>query len=290
MKYKGLVIITGVNIREAKKLFKNTDRDSLLDYQGKKFKLNPSAAAAIELNNSGYLLYLISSSKKALKIISESYLNKPYYYSYCDLLDKKSLLKTEKDIKRLKEKYNLNVHLVHYGSASETKVKLPKETIFLNFWSTPSESIVPLIENSSVAWLNLLQVFRNIFSEQKITKVILISALAAIRTGRNFGIDAIQKGAVHAMARTLALDLTKEGIYITEIMPGIVDTGFYDNKDNIEAVKLTGSELGYEYNEDNFPLFPAKRVGEAVNYVINTPAHIREISLIPYGQYPHLGA
>lgn len=66
------------------------------------------------------------------------------------------------------------------------------------------------------------------------------------------------------MARSLALDLTPENIFITEIMPGITDTGFYDNPKTLKYIKHASKELGYDYTDATFPVFSAERAGEAV--------------------------
>jgi len=187
---------------------------------------------------------------------------------------------------------NLDVHLVHYGGMSgiASKVKLPKETVALNPWEIPSEAIGPFVEANCASLLNIMQEMKNIFNKQKVSKVVIISAISAIRTKRLHTLDAIQKSAIHAMARSMALDLTPEGIYITEVMPGITDTGFYDDPETFEAMLLASEGFGYKYNDQTFPVFKPQKVGQAVLFAIDTEAHVREISLMPYGQYPHLGA
>jgi hypothetical protein len=48
--------------------------------------------------------------------------------------------------------------------------------------------------------------------------------------------------------------------------------------------------LTHDYDENNFPVLSAERVGEAAVFALESNTHVREISLMPYGQYPHLGA
>jgi len=291
---KGIVIISGVGMKEAKTNFKIPDPAEIIEGHtpGKKAKINSPAATAIELNKRGYIVYLLGDCHKCLEHIGKMFLKGEYYSKEIDLLNKNAIRDLILEVKKLKAEKNLPVHLVHYGGMSgvASKVNLPKETVALNPWEIPSEAIAPYIEANCASLLNLTQEMKEIFNEQEVSKIIIISAISAIRTKRFHTLDALQKSAIHAMARSMALDLTKEKIYVTEIMPGITDTGFYDDEETFKAMQIASEEFGYSYNKDNFPVFKPQRVGEAVAFALEINAHVRELSLMPYGQYPHLGA
>jgi len=291
---RGIVVITGVGMKEAQRKFKQPDPAEIVSGHtlGKKAKINSPAGASIALNKDDYIVYMTGDCKHCLEHIGKLFLKGEYHFKEVNLLDKSSVKELVEDIKRLKKEKNLPVHLVHYGGMSgvASKVTLPKETVALSPWEVPSEAIGPYVEANCASLLNIVQGMKEIFNKQEISKVIIISAISAIRTKRLHTLDAVQKSAVHAMARSMALDLTKEKIYITEIMPGITDTGFYDDPETFKAMQLASEELGYKYTEDNFPVFKPERVGEAVVFALDINAQVRELSLIPYGQYPHLGA
>lgn len=289
-KQKAIVIVTGAGIKEATKFFKRHDPATLISHNGKKYKMNAAAGAAIEASKAGYTVYMTGYNQEYLDVIAKNFMKAPFYTKELDLFDKKAISKFVSEIETLRIESGLDVHLVHYGGASDTKVKLPGDSVFSDPWNVPSEAIEPIVANSVVTWFNILQPFRAMFKKQKATKVILISAITSLRTKRLHSLDAIQKGAAHAMARSLALDLVKENIYITEIMPGMTDTGFYDNQNTLDAVLVSSKELGYDYTEDTFPVFSAERAGEAVVFALDVNAQVRELSLMPFGQYPHLGA
>ncbi len=292
MNYKAIVVVTGVGLGEAKMIFKQPDPADLVELKGKMCKMNSPAGASVELNKAGYLVYMLGDCLDCMETVGKNFMKSEYYYEKVDLLNKEEVNKVCQEIAELKQKTNLNVHLVHYGGMSgvASKVKLPKETVALDPWEIPPNSVGPFVEANSGSLLSILQAMKEIFRKQKKSKIVIISAISAIRTKRLHTLDALQKSAIHAMARSMALDLTKEGIYITEIMPGITDTGFYDNPTTFEAMKLASEELGYKYTEETFPVFKSQRVGQAVVFAIDIDAHVREISLMPYGQYPHLGA
>jgi len=287
---KGIVVITGIGTRTARKKFKNSQKDATITTGDIEYKINAAAAAAIELNRNGYYVVMLDKCGHCGERIKPHLKESTYSAKNIDLLDKQQVDELAKFIEGLKEKLKLDVHLVHYGSVTATKMKLPRDTIFLSPWETPGEEVGTIMQANIAAFYNILQSFKKILQNQHKTKIIIISALAAIRTGHHFGLDAIQKGAVHSMARTLALDLHKENIFVTEIMPGTTDTGYYDLEQNLKEKINRGKTFGYEWDESTAPFLSAMRVGETVRFVLDTDAHIREISLIPYGQHPHLGA
>ena len=119
---------------------------------------------------------------------------------------------------------------------------------------------------------------------------ISLSAVAAIRPLAKLDLDNTQKAANHSSMRTLALELTREKIFITEIMTGSTDGGYYDNDATFDISLGHSKDIGYEYNPEDKPVFTADQIGDAVRYVIDARCNVREVVLIPYGQYPHLGA
>jgi hypothetical protein len=88
----------------------------------------------------------------------------------------------------------------------------------------------------------------------------------------------------------MALELTPERIFITEIMPGSTDGGYYDNEATLEISLEHSNGIGYDFTPETKPMFTADQIGEAVRYVMDARCNVRELVLIPYGQYPHLGA
>ncbi|MGN9847514.1 SDR family oxidoreductase [Nonomuraea sp. H19] len=287
---RNLVIVTGVGMRAARRFFTNTDTEDILELKGEHYKLNAAAGAAIELGRRGHLVYMLGADERNLRLIHEHLMPPDTCLAALDLFDRAAIEGFVDQIEALAQDTEAAVHLVHYAGISELKVPTPRNTIFLEPWETPPGAIPEIVASNTVTWLNLLQAMRRVFNRQARTKVIMISAVAAIRTARLHGLDAIQKAASHSMARTLAIDLSKENIFVTEVMPGMTDTGFYDTDETFEAVSLAAREYGYDYSEETFPLFSAYKVGQAVSFAIDTDAHVREISLIPYGQWPHLGA
>ncbi|MET7550931.1 SDR family oxidoreductase [Streptomyces sp. NPDC005500] len=285
-----LVVVTGVGMRKAARLFRNTDSADHIDYQGETFKLNAAAGASIELGKAGHVVYMVGTNEAYLKHLDENLVEGPSRFAVVNLLDREATAALAQELTTLAHAMEADLHVVHYGGVSEVDVELPDNTVFLDPWRTPPPAITDVVASNTVTLLNLLQELRDTFRVQSMTKVVIITAVAAKRTARFHGLDAIQKAACHAMARSLALDLTREKIFVTEVMPGMTDTGFYDSDATFTAMSQAGREYGYEWTEETFPLFSSRKVGQAVRFAIDTDAHVRELSLIPYGQFPHLGA
>lgn len=285
-----LVVVTGVSMRKATRVFKNTDSEDHIDYHGECYKLNAAAGSAIELSKAGHTVYMVGVNETLLKYLDENLVQGHSHYGVIDLLDQEATNGLATTLNAIAADLDADIHVVHYGGVSEVNIPLPHNTVFLDPWETPPQAIPDIVASNTVTWLNLLHALRDTFHQQERTKVIVITAVAAMRTARFHGLDAIQKAACHAMARSLALDLTRENIYVTEVMPGMTDTGFYDSDATYTAMSQAGREYGYDWTQDTFPLFSSRKVGQAVTFALDTDAHVRELSLIPYGQFPHLGA
>lgn len=288
--YKGIVVINGIGLRKAQKVFTMPDPANLIDYKEDKYKANAATGTAIELSKAGYLVYMLGGNEEYLKLIQNKLLDNLSFYSTLDLKSKDNVETIVTQVNQIKEKYSCNMDLVYYGGVSGKDTKFSSDSVLCSPFEVPGESVSSFFEENIRPWYNLIQGFEKTFESQKQTKMVLISAISATRTKTNHSLDAAQKSAIHAMARSFALDLTKKRIYVTEVMPGMTDTGFYDTQFAFDTLKNCSKDLGYEYNDETFPVFKSERVGETIRFVLESPFHVREISFMPYGQYPHLGA
>ena len=86
------------------------------------------------------------------------------------------------------------------------------------------------------------------------------------------------------------LGLYKDNIFVTAVRPGAVDTGMYDGSAVQEAAKDITDEYQCDYRNNGIRLAPPTSVGEAVNYILTTDAHIPSLNLVARGQMPHEGS
>jgi NADP-dependent 3-hydroxy acid dehydrogenase YdfG len=287
-----IVLVTGIKLTPSEKKFSSGQHVTYLEHDNKSYKMNAAAGVMYSLFGSDYVLVGNAYNESDNNLLADMGLNDGKHNLSFDLLDKESVKKLVKYIAALKKKHNLPVHLVHYGGASDTKVDLPNNSLLAHTWDMKAEALKDLVENNCVTLINLVQEMKRqeIFKDQLVSKIVVISAAAAVRAKQMLGLDTVQKGAGHSLLRTMALDLTPENIFITEIMPGSTDTGFFDNDYTIKTAVDVTARLGYDVTEENYPVFTAEQIGDSVKYVLNANCNVREIVMLPYGQFPHLGA
>ncbi len=88
------------------------------------------------------------------------------------------------------------------------------------------------------------------------------------------------------------LELDKEGIYITDVRPGGVDTGMYDAQVVQNSVTRIAERFDYDWSEANggIRLAPPSSVGKMIAEVLSSEAHITSLNLVARGQWPHEGS
>ena len=141
---------------------------------------------------------------------------------------------------------------------------------------------------------NLLTKLLPIFREQKkngVTenRIAIVSSMSAIRGYSRGGAHSAAKGAISRYTNSAMLDLWKDNIFVTDIRPGAIDTGMYDNV----AVQNAVYEISDEYNgqhRQRFALAPPISVGYAALSAFTSPAHITSINLVAQGQFPNEGS
>mgnify|MGYP002400819563 CR=1 FL=1 len=288
---KGIIVVTGAKLTHAKRLFSAGQRVTYLEQDGVTYKMN-AAVGVIRQLESDYEVIATGYKKGDGETLSRLGLLPIERFHVVDLLDKQATKAFVAKVAALKAELNLPVHLVHYGGASDTKTKLPNDSLLAHTWDMVAEIIPDLVANNCVTLIHILQAMKqaNIFEGQDVSKVVFVSAAAAVRAKQQLGLDTAQKGAGHNLIRTIALDLTPENIFVSEVMPGSTDTGFFDNDYTLaKAVEVT-ENLGYKNEPESYPLFTAEQIGDAVKYVLDANCNVREVVLLPYGQFPHLGA
>lgn len=288
---KAIVVVTGVKLSSLKREFNGGQVVQYLEYDGQRYKMNAAAGVVRQLAQDYEVIAAGYSQQDAPVLEAECALPQNRFFEV-DLLDKQQVEKFIDQVVKIKKELRLPVHIVHYGGASDTSTPLPNDSLLAHTWDMRAEALPDLVANNCVTLINVLQAMKHaeIFKDQPISKVAFISAAAAVRAKQMLGLDVAQKGAGHGLIRTIALDLTPENIFVTEIMPGSSDTGFFDNDYTLNtAVEIT-KKLGYEPTPETYPVFTAEQVGDAAKYVMDAKCNVREIVLLPYGQFPHLGA
>lgn len=280
-----LVIITGVGYKEVVARRKPA---SIKDIFNSPFvKPNIGSCVANELARIGFDVLILSRSVEKLRNICDAILRAngkaAIYYSVVDLLDERSLAKIIPIIRPYKE-----IHLVHSAGLGAASYKIKHGNPYQPLAKTPLN--LPLLEFEIVvkSLLIIMKKLLPIFRRQSESRIVVISSMSSIRAYPYGFSHASAKAGLHHAVRSLALELNKSNIFVSEVLPGIVDTGFYDDPSVISAVKHIAKSFGYNYG--SLPKMHPIEVAKAVALCLTSNAHILSINLVAKGQWPHLGA
>ena len=296
------IVITGCGYKQLQHIFydivtKEPCHD-IIKVDNQEMKLNIGSATAGVLALNGATIHMVSKTEDKLEHLKEYFVSelgipeKNIEYSAIDMLNENSIGLFVKNISKDKPIYWLQS--IGLGAGA---YKVKDDNPYLHIEDIPPE----LLEKESTMVLKgthiLMQKLLPIFREQNKkfntdTKIGIISSMSAIRGYNLGGTHCAAKAAISRYANSAMLDLWKEKIYITDIRPGAVDTGGYDNKVVQEAIlDIVGDYGGREYWEKNgISLAPPTSVGEAINYIFTTPAHITSLNLVAKGQIPNEGS
>ena len=296
------IVITGCGYKQLQHTFydivtKEPCHD-IIKIDDQEMKLNIGSATAGILALSGATVHMVSQTKDKLENLKNYFINElkiseeNIEYNEVDLFDEKSIENFIKSLKKDKPIYWFQS--IGLGAGA---YKVKDDNPYLHIEEIPPE----LLEKESTIVLKgthiLMQKLLPIFREQNKkfntdTKIEIISSMSAIRGYNRGGTHCAAKAAISRYANSAMLDLWKEKIYITDIRPGAVDTGGYDNKIVQEAIlEIVGEYGGRKYWEENgIGLAPPTSVGQSIEYIFSTPAHITSLNLVAKGQFPNEGS
>ena len=287
------IIITGCGYKPLSKVFtdvvtKEPSHDSI-EIDGKEMKLNIGSAITGVLARNGAIVHMISTSPEKLENIKVNFskIIEPNLieYSALDLLNESDVNKFVEKLPRDKPIYW--VQSVGLGAGSyklkDDNPYLPLEKIDLGLIEA---EILTVIKTTHIMMKALLPIFK----KQKETRIAIVTSMSAIRGYPLGATHCASKGAISRYTNSAMLSLFKENIFITDIRPGAVDTGMYDNKHSTAALIDLSKNYGGNWTKKNLGLAPPISVGEAINYVLTTPAHITCINLVAKGQIPNEGS
>jgi short-subunit dehydrogenase len=277
-----LVVITGVGFREGEGALGNVFLD-----QG--VKPNIGAAVALEAASTGYEIALVARTTTKLERIRSSLLeirpSAEVGIFPCDLLDVPAIEKLVGSLPKEKE-----IDLVHSAGLGAASYSLPDDNPYLRVENTPVD--LPLLEYEAVVktLLVIVKALLPVWRQQSDARAVIVSSMSGIRAVPLGFSHSSAKGGLHQAVRSLALELAPLGIGVSEVLPGIVNTGLYDSESVEAAAAKIGESFGYKYLPGCLPQMSPSAVAEAVVLCLKSSAHILSISLVSKGQFPHHGS
>lgn len=256
-------------------------------YTNTSVKVNIGSATGYALAEAGYSLILISKTEDKLKNIRNSLLehfpNVDIQIKAIDLLDERSVKQFTTKLKK-----GINYGYIHCAGISSGSYKLKDDNPYLSVEETPVD--LPTLEFEAVvkSLLIFTKCLLPVFKKQIESRIVVVSSMSSIRSVP-FGFSHTSaKAGLHNASRSLALELNKSNIFVSEVMPGAVDTGLYDNEIVKNKIREMGKMFGYDYDE--IPMMPASAVADAVKLCIESKSHILTVNMVAQGQWPNLSS
>jgi len=291
-----LVIVTGVGYRKAERVFHGGRTCELIHINGVSHKINIGTAVAKLLAENGARVCMASRDKQKLfhvrQYISEETNCDPANISYynIDLLD-------EKAVENFISSFNKHqpVWLVHSVGLGAQSYNINGNNPYMPFTKTSSYSISKEFEVPVKSLLLLVKYLEPRLQLQSETRFVVVTSMSGIRPYMYGYSHASAKAGLHHAVRSLSLELgcCYKSVYVTEILPGIVDTGLYDSEEVIMSVQKIGETFGFfgdkKYTAKNFPLAPPSSVAKAIKLALESEAHILSIDMVAHGQFTNIG-
>lgn len=280
---KKFVVILGVG-------YKSSTNDVVINenvFLSRDVKINIGAACAHQLAAKGHDLIIISRSQRKLDIIkkglNELFPDRTINAVALDVLDSKQV---NSFFEMLDPSYEYAY--IHSAGLGAGGYQIKDNNPYLAIEDIPID--LPTMEFEVVvkSLLSLVRGFLPFFKRQAKAKVIVVNSMSGIRPYPLGFSHSSAKAGLHNAVRSLTLELNKENIFFSEVNPGMVDTGHYDDKSVIDSINMISKEFGYSY--EKLPQMSPYEVGDAVRMCLESTAHILTVDMVSEGQIPHIGA
>lgn len=277
------IIITGVGFKTKKPI------ESIQNvFTEKSVKINMGSAVAKKMAEEKFDLILISKTQEKLNKIKSDILDlHPNIKIYTQVINILDNTEVENFTKKLNPKES-TYHYVHSAGLSSGNYKVKNDNPYLSIGATGVDLVMLEFEIIVKSLLLMIKNLLPIFEKQKETRVVVINSMSGIRPFPMGFSHSAAKGGLHNAVRSLCLELNPKNIRISEVNPGIVDTGFYDNKEIENSIIKICKSFGYDLK--SIPKMPPSAVASAVKLCLTEDSHFLSINMVAPGQIPNLGA
>ena len=281
------IAITGVGLKPVGHIFRDIVtgepcHTAVFDKCGKEYKANIGTATAYECAKEGATVHLISRTDGNLQIVKDWILKDiPNANIECTALD----LNETQYVAKWANKLPNDKRLYWVQSVGISSGGVNVDQPYTKIEDTSVEQLKAEL-SPSINTFEMIKILLPRFRKQDESRIAIVSSMSAVRSFTQCVPHCTGKGAISRLANAAMIDLHKDNIFISDIRPGIVDTGMYDRDGDINIVRQICRGFGYEYTE-NLPAMPASDVGEAICMVLKSKAHFPSINMVAKGQFPH---
>lgn len=224
-------------------------------------------ATAIELAKQGYQIIATGRREERLEELKKIITEVPVYTLAFDVRDKAAI---EQAIASLPEAWQQIEVLVN--NAGNAHGLSPIQTGNVDDWDAMLDINVKGLLYVSRAVLPLM------LKHQK-GHIINIGSIAGKEVYANGNVYCASKFAVDALSKAMRLDLVQDGIKVSEVNPGLVETEFSEVRFKGDKDRAATVYQGYKALE-------AQDIAELISFIVTRPAHVNlaEVLILPAAQ------
>jgi NAD(P)-dependent dehydrogenase (short-subunit alcohol dehydrogenase family) len=282
------VLVTGVGIKLVSRVFHDVTSgkpshtpivDGVTEY-----KANIGTAIALECAKAGAVVHMVTHASEKLEIvkrwIESTVPNARIEHTAIDLSNPEELGCLAGAIPD-----DMPLYWAQSLGLGAGSVRVKDDNPYIPIEEIPTE-LIDAEFSVTKSTIELLQALLPRFRKQEETRICIISSMSAVRSVVPASIHHAAKGALDRLANAAMIELEPEGIYVTTIRPGAIDTGLYDTRPVQESIQ----KICQGYGRTDTRYAPPTTVGQAVALAFASEAHITSLNLVARGQFPHEGS
>ncbi|WP_299762131.1 SDR family NAD(P)-dependent oxidoreductase [uncultured Pontibacter sp.] len=224
-------------------------------------------ATALELASKGYRIVATGRRSERLQELQQDLGEHKVYPLVFDVRDKEAVLKA---VASLPDAWrNVEVLVNNAGNAHGLA---PIQDGSLEDWDAMIDINVKGLLYVTKAVLPLMQ-------EQGKGHIVNIGSIAGKEVYPNGNVYCASKHAVDALSKAMRIDLVQQGIKVSEVNPGLVETDFSEVRFKGDSERAATVYQGYE------PLQP-QDIAELISFIVTRPARVNlaEVLVLPAAQ------
>ncbi|GHA72142.1 SDR family NAD(P)-dependent oxidoreductase [Pontibacter akesuensis] len=224
-------------------------------------------ATALELASKGYRIIATGRRQERLQELQQKLGAEQVYPLMFDVRERETV---QQAIDSLPEAWrNVEVLVNNAGNAHGLS---PIQDGSLDDWDAMIDINVKGLLYVTKAVLPLLQ-------KAKKAHIVNVGSIAGKEVYPNGNVYCASKHAVDALSKAMRLDLVQQGIKVSEVNPGLVETEFSEVRFKGDSARAATVYQGYE------PL-QAQDIAELIGFIVTRPAHVNlaEVLVLPTAQ------
>ena len=224
-------------------------------------------ATAVELAKNGYQIIAAGRRTERLEKLKQQITDVPVYTLAFDVRDKEAVLQA---VASLPEEWQQVEVLVNNAGNAHGLASFQEG--FLEDWDAMMDINVKGLLYVSHAVLPMMQ-------KQKKGHIVNIGSIAGKEVYPNGNVYCASKHAVDAISKAMRIDLVQEGIKVSEIKPGLVETEFSEVRFKGDTERAATVYQGYD-------ALQAQDIAELISFIVTRPAHVNmaEVLVLPSAQ------